>query len=256
MIAYFSGTGNSHLVARMLRKLTGDDIVSIPDLIKKGTTTLTSNRPFVIVSPIYAWKIPNYVEDFIKRTEFKGTDMIYFIMTCGGEAGFNCKYVENLCKKKGLDFMGEVDLTMPDNYLIMDDPPKEDVARKMIKAIVPNVREAADHISKGEIIRSSPHGGMLRTYVVNPLFYKFNIECDGFSVSSSCDGCGKCVSDCPTGCISMDKGKPIWSGNCIQCLSCINRCPTSAIEFKSKTKGKNRYVCPITDPDELLRSRS
>ena len=54
----------------------------------------------------------------------------------------------------------------------------------------------------------------------------------------------------------MQKRKPIWSGNCIQCLSCINRCPTSAIEFKSKTKGKNRYVCPITDPDELLRSRS
>ncbi|MGN0098609.1 MAG: EFR1 family ferrodoxin [Candidatus Methanomethylophilaceae archaeon] len=252
MIVYFSGTGNSLLVARMLQELTEDEIASIPDLISNGTKNLTSNRPFVIVSPIYAWKIPNYVEDFIERTEFKGTGMVYFVMTCGGEAGFNCKYVENLCKRKGLEFMGEVDLTMPDNYLIMDDPPGEEKARKMIECVVPQVREAAEHISNGELIHTSPHGGMFRTYVVNPLFYKFNIDCDGFKVTSSCDGCGRCVSDCPTECVSMSKGKPKWSGECIQCLSCINKCPRTAIEFKSKTKGKNRYVCPITDPKEIL----
>lgn len=252
MIVYFSGTGNSLLVARMLRELTGDDMVSIPDLVRKGTETLTSNRPFVIVAPIYAWKIPNYVEDFIMRTGFKGTDMVYFVMTCGGEAGFNCKYVENMCKRKGLEFMGEVDLSMPDNYLIMDDPPGETEARRMISDIVPQVRDTAEHIGKGDRIHTTHHGGMFRTYVVNPLFYKFNIDCDGFKTTPSCDGCGRCVSDCPTDCITMKDDRPSWSGDCIQCLSCINRCPKTAIEFKSKTKGKNRYVCPITDPKEIL----
>lgn len=252
MIAYFSGTGNSHLVASMLQRLTGDELVSIADLVDDGTYRIESNRPVVIVSPIYAWKVPRYVEDFIEKAEFSGTSMIYFVMTCGGEPGFNSKYVENLCRRKGLEFMGEADLAMPDNYLIMLDPPSRDNAEESIRALVPQIKDVAQHISNGERIGGHHRSGILKTYVVNPMFYKFYVDCDGFHTTDSCNGCGQCVSDCPTHCIAMDENRPVWSGDCIQCLACINRCPRTAIEFKEKTKGRNRYVCPFTDPSELL----
>ena len=253
MIAYFSGTGNSRLVALMLQELTGDRLVSIPDMVNKGERTLESNGPVVIVSPIYAWKVPRYVEEFIESTEFRGSSMVYFVMTCAGDAGFNSKYVENICRRKGLEFMGEVDLTMPDNYIIMGNPPSREDSARMIRDVIPTVRDVARHITDGERIVHHPKSGMFKTYVMNPMFYKFYIDCDGFSATRECDGCGKCVADCPVRCITVTDGKPRWSGKCIQCLSCINRCPRKAIEFKSKTKGKERYVCPFDDPSELLR---
>lgn len=252
MIAYFSGTGNSRLVARMLGELTGDETVSIPDMVRKGKKSLESNRPIVIVSPIYAWKVPRFVEEFIENTEFTGSSMVYFVMTCAGDAGFNSKYVENLCNRKGLEFMGEVDLTMPDNYILMENPPSKEESERIVRNIVPTVRETAQHISDGERISNKCLLGMFKTYILNPMFYKFYIGCDGFHVTKGCDGCGRCVSDCPTGCIVMKDGRPSWSGNCIQCLACINRCPMKAIEYKEKTKGRGRYVCPFEDPSELL----
>ncbi len=255
MILYFSGTGNSLLVARMLQELTGDGIGSIAEMRQNGIDSVSSNGPYVIVSPIYAWKIPHYVEEFIKETRFRGSDMMYFVMTCGMDSGFNGKYVENLCKSKGMVFMGDADIVMPDNYLIMANPPSEEDSKTMIRGIVPKVRELAHFISMGEKFDTSPRYGILKTYVISPLFYKFFIDCPGFHTTDSCDGCGQCVKYCPTECIRMEGGKPVWAGNCIQCLSCINRCPRQAIEFKSKTAGKNRYSCPYTDPSELLGDR-
>lgn len=252
MIAYFSGTGNSLLVARMLQELTGDEMVSIAEMVGSGGGTLESNKPVVIVSPIYAWKIPRFVEEFIVNTEFSGSSMVYFVMTCGGDAGFNSNYVKTLCSRKGIEFMGEIDLTMPDNYIIMDDPPGETEAREMIRNIVPVVRDVADKIANGERIDNKRFSGMFKTYIVNPLYYKFSIDCEGFTVGKTCDSCGKCVNDCPVGCISLVDGRPEWKGSCVQCLSCINRCPKTAIEYKSRTKGKRRYVCPFGGPEELL----
>ncbi len=252
MILYFSGTGNSLLVARMLQKLTGDEMESIAELRKNGIRSVASNGPFVVVAPIYAWKIPHFVEEFINEASFKGSDMMYFVMTCGQDSGFNAKYVENLCKSNKLVFMGESDIVMPDNYLIMDNPPDKEEAEAEIRGIVSKVKALAECISMGKKFDTVPRYGILKTYVISPLFYKFFIDCPGFHTTELCDGCGHCVQYCPTDCISMEGGRPVWTGNCIQCLSCINRCPVHAIEFKSKTVGKNRYVCPIDDPSELL----
>ncbi len=252
MILYFSGTGNSRLVARMIAELTGDEVGSISKLRKEGIRSVNSNSPFVIVSPIYAWKIPRYVEEFINETEFTGSDMMYFVMTCGSDSGFNWKYVENICRSNNLNFMGEADLVMPDNYIIMGNPPSEEESKAIIRKIVPMVRELADDISKGEKFKTTSRFGILKTYVMNPMFYKFYIDCPGFHSTDVCDGCGECIAYCPTDCIKMVDKKPVWTGNCIQCLSCINRCPREAIEFKGKTVGKRRYLCPYKDPKELL----
>ena len=37
MILYFSGTGNSRYVARKIAEISGDDVISINERLKKGS---------------------------------------------------------------------------------------------------------------------------------------------------------------------------------------------------------------------------
>ena len=73
MILYFTGTGNSRHIARLISKEIDDEIISINELIKSGSNNeIRSDKPFVIIAPTYAWRIPMVVEKFIKNTNLSG----------------------------------------------------------------------------------------------------------------------------------------------------------------------------------------
>ena len=49
-----------------------------------------------------------------------------------------------------------------------------------------------------------------------------------------CIKCGKCVNDCPTHCIAMEKGgfpSIPEEGNCLRCQHCLAICPTAAVSI-------------------------
>ncbi len=52
-----------------------------------------------------------------------------------------------------------------------------------------------------------------------------------FIVTNSCDGCGECVADCPTNCISgtLNEQHTIELLSCVKCGICKNVCPIDAI---------------------------
>ena len=55
MILFFSGTGNSKFVAETIAADTGDERVSLNEVLKKGVKpAFHSEKPFVLVAPIYA----------------------------------------------------------------------------------------------------------------------------------------------------------------------------------------------------------
>ena len=67
MVFYFSGTGNSQLAAKQIATELDDEMVSINQCLKKGKKkTFQSERPLVFVAPIYAWRIPKVVEQWIR----------------------------------------------------------------------------------------------------------------------------------------------------------------------------------------------
>ena len=60
MILYFSGTGNSEYVAKRIGKEINDEVINLFDKIRDGDhSELNSERPWVIVVPTYAWRIPH-----------------------------------------------------------------------------------------------------------------------------------------------------------------------------------------------------
>ena len=71
MVFYFSGTGNSQLVAVRIAEMTGDKAVSINRYMKKGEKAVfRSERPLVFVAPVYSWSLPRVVEQWIMAVSY------------------------------------------------------------------------------------------------------------------------------------------------------------------------------------------
>ena len=88
MIVYFTGTGNSRYCARLLADKLGDDCTSAFHYIRDGIALeLTSEKPWVFVTPTYSWQIPHVFLELIRGGRFTGCREAYFVMTCGEDIG-------------------------------------------------------------------------------------------------------------------------------------------------------------------------
>ena len=76
MILYFSGTGNSQYVAHIISKEIHDDVLNLFDKIRtQDYTALKSSKPWIIVAPTYAWRIPRIVNEWLKKTPFSNLSL-------------------------------------------------------------------------------------------------------------------------------------------------------------------------------------
>lgn len=244
MILYFSGTGNSEYVAKLVAEKNCDTLVSMNDLIKhEKTETLNSEKPFVFVAPVYAWRLPKIITKFIQNTTFEGNNKFYFILTCGKDTGNAVSYIRTLCNKKNIIFMGLSSIVMPDNYLLIFPAIKESEAKTIVENTSPNIEKISKLIMAGEKLapENVSISGKIMSGPVNALFYKFIVSAKGFRAEDICTGCGICATLCPLNNITMVESKPVWSKNCTHCMACICKCPVEAIEYKNKTKGRRRY---------------
>lgn len=248
MILYFSATGNSQYVAERIAKETKDEIVSFNRLMKqnKQDDLISETEPFVFVCPTYAWRLPQVVEDFIRKTAFKGSNKVYFVMTCGGETSNAIGHVKKLCKYKGWDLQGFAEVVMPDNYIILFPGIDKAKTKNIIENAEPLINRISVDIHNGNRFFIAPQKGIVgkleSSDIMNRIFYTLLVHAKGFHVKETkCVSCGKCVELCPLNNIILNDGKPIWGNHCTHCMACLHRCPTEAIEYKKKTKSKPRY---------------
>ncbi len=246
MVIYFTGTGNSRYIAKTIAKQTDDTEIDAAKLMKKSEApAFKSDKPYIFVSPVYAWKIPRIFENWMKKCRFEGNKKAYFVLTCGQDIGAAGNYTKRLASNMGFEYMGTAEVVMPENYLVMFSPPSEDEDEEIFS-------KATKHTLKlcGQISAQMPFDKVKITFtghicsdIVTPFFYAFYIGAKKFYATDACVSCGKCVENCMTNNITMKAGKPQWGKACTHCMSCICRCPTEAIEYGKKTKGRRRYVC-------------
>ncbi len=243
MILYFSGTGNSKYVAKKIQSVSGDEVISINDLMKKGSKEeIKSDKALVFVCPTYAWRIPRVVEDFIRETKFSGNNEAYFVLTCGGDTGEAVNYTKKLCNEKGFKFKGLSSVIMPDNYIAMYDAPTKEEADKIVQKAAKKISDISKDINENKDIPQEKITVVdkLKSGVVNTIFYSAFVSAKGFYSTDKCISCGKCEIVCPLNNIQLVDGRPKWGKDCTHCMVCINKCPKEAIEYKNKTKGKVR----------------
>lgn len=246
MVIYFTGTGNSRYVAEAIADRLKDTVVCSNALMKKERKGFFHNKkPLIFVFPVYLSTIAEIFADFIRKSRFDGNPNAYFIATCASAMGATPNLGTKLCQEKHLNYMGAAMVKMPQNYIalftMMD---QEECARRQ-KAALTKVDEICRTIQSGQKLEAKS-ASVAEDAVIKLVEKMYNgpfTKTNKFYATDACVGCALCARNCPMNRITMQDGKPKWSGSCIHCMSCINRCPKQAIEYGKNTIGKTRYVC-------------
>ncbi|MGO0882191.1 EFR1 family ferrodoxin [Clostridioides difficile] len=247
MIIYFSGTGNSEYVAKKIGKEIQDEVLNLFEKVRtRDYSHLISDRPWVIVVPTYAWRIPRIVHEWLMETELGGNKNIYFVMTCGADTGNAGNYLNKLCKIKGMNYMGCASVVMPENYIALFSTPSKEEALVTIEQAEQKISSTIQCIRTDIAFPESKvtFKNKFSSGLVNNIFYPIFVHSKKFYVTDACVSCRKCENVCPLENIHLNDGKPNWGNNCTHCMACICKCPKEAIEYGKHSKGMARYTCP------------
>ncbi len=229
-----------------MAKELGDIAKDCTKLIKSGEhPSFVSEKPYIFVAPVYAWRFPRVFEKWIKDCTFGGNMKAYFLLTCGDDIGVAGNYIRKLAQKQGFEYMGTQEAVMPENYIVMFSAPPAEEDKAIILKAAEHTLELCKAVSAQIPFEKtkSTFVGHLCSDIVNPCFYTFYIGAKKFYATDACVSCGKCVESCMLNNITLSDGKPVWGKDCTHCMACICKCPVEAIEYGKHTKGLRRYVC-------------
>lgn len=254
MIFYFTGLGNTAFVAKKISEALNDRLSYIPTADPQ--TQKADGESIGFFFPIYSWGLPVNVLDFIKNLndsffqEIRSKNLpVYMVCTYGDETGNAPEMLEKILNKRGCELKGVWGVQMPNTYVLLPgfDVDSSDVAERKLKRSLVEIDKIVNKIKEKKWGWDVHKGSFpsLRTKLIYPLFKKWGINPTKWHFSSSCVRCGKCVKVCPTRNITLREDGPHWSNNCISCLACFHNCPYHAVEYRSITKKKGQYVCPL-----------
>ena len=247
MVLYFSGTGNTEYIARLIAEGLGDECIDLFDRIRTNDkSSLYSEKTYVICAPIYVCEMPLFLMKYLKSINFNGNNKVYFIFTSGGYCGSAKVQAKLFSLKKNLRFLGCSEFVMPRNYVAnnryaMDDEEviysKISKANKKINPVVEAIKNERKHKSR--------HVWLFETLIIAPfapIWTKYKLIAKDFYSTEECVGCGICEKVCPLNNIEVISKKPEWGESCTHCMACISKCPKKAIEYGNLTQGKMRYL--------------
>lgn len=249
MVFYFTGTGNSWEVAKILSLENNDMLISIADAILNNINVynLHENERIGFVFPCHGWAPPKIVINFIKNLKLNGycNNYMYFVVTCEIDIGYTDIIVRKCVNKIGYKCNAVFSLIMPNNYILFwgfDIDNKSLVENKYCKIkkeyelIANTIRNRLNisHCNRGNL-------AFIKSYFIRYLFYYFQFSPKKFHVLDNCTSCGLCTRCCPLKNLKITNNKPVWGEKCVLCLSCIHICPSKSIQYGKITLNKGRY---------------
>lgn len=242
VVFYFSGTGNSLVVAQKIKASLGDcDIV--PMGVDLGYKLDEEYERIGFVYPSYCQGMPLIVGKFVEKCKLKEqkTAYIYAIATCGGSAGVAVSQAKRIIENNGghLNYGTQIKTFANDVALYEMKTNVNEIiekANKDTKVVISNIKNKTNN----KVGKENP----ILKFVYTQGMKSANGRDKNFNISDECISCGVCVKVCPVNNIMLINGKPIYQHKCEQCMACIQYCPKRAINYKNKTQGRGRYFNP------------
>lgn len=233
-IYYFSGTGNTRILAELFQKELRKrkyrvDLYRIEDILNKKKKY--QNYDITGIGyPIHAFNAPRIVFDFIKNLPRSDNKKV-FLFKCPGDpllqGGVTSK-IRSRLKSKGYTVFHESLIVMPANVMIKFN---DRFVKQLYDAAVRKIKTRVKEICRGKT-RLQKNSAMAR--LITGVFSSLeslgsHFGARDFKVNKSCNMCGKCIKDCPTRNIYRKNNKIRFRLQCVLCLRCLYGCPRMAI---------------------------
>jgi Ferredoxin len=256
-IYYFSGTGNSMVVARDLAQKLKGEMIPIPSVTADERIT-TDADVIGIVFPIYylgTVNIPLIVQRFVMKLDGISTKYIFAVCTYGGGSGSTLKLLDRMLKGRGGRLSSGFGVQMPQNAFRKPFENKtklyDNWKKKKLLFIYEHVKARdnwfdtdglfiglvvaiIERMMKVGFLNRSSLKSMKKTarlqedsdFTLDEIIHSMD---GSYHTDQNCTGCGTCSKVCPVCNIEIVDSKPIWCHHCENCLACIKWCPQSAI---------------------------
>jgi flavodoxin/ferredoxin len=257
IIYYFSGTGNSLVVARDIAEKSHGELVSVPSVMDKEIIT-TDADVIGIVFPVYYQSIPCIIKRFVSILKDLDNKYIFGICTYGDSPSLAVKQLDDLLKLHGGKLAAGFAVNMPYNYLtpsfgvrgffksftlreISKEKQQELFTswKKKLESIDEIIRTRKEGIFE---TRSEPLESLIDTLHLKDMLQKAlwlriagyegkaplpfleskQLMDYGFRCDETCNGCKICSRICPVMDIKMVDGKP--TSGCIIANNVLHAC--------------------------------
>jgi len=237
MIFYFTGTGNSQMVAETIAELTGDRVVSITSAMKADQYQYHVGQEEAVgfVMPTYYYGIPVQIPDFISDLQFDDTPAyVWTCLTCEGLTAGAGGMLSQVLRDKGWPVSARYVCPAVNNAVVMGNQMPVRNVDEILDRAQKRCGTIAQYIMERRVGGFDDCSGMGADFITNQYYgaYKNGRGTRHFSVDENCIGCGKCAEQCPAGAIEILDGKAAWvKRKCYYCLRCINNCDVKAIRY-------------------------
>ena len=122
MIFYYSGCGNSKFIAQSIAEAFNEKLVFIPEAQRDNNFEydLSENEMLGFVYPIYSWRPPHLVDEFVNQFIIKGKpSYVWTAVTCGDNVGETESIFRKELKDRGLELDAAFCFKMPNTYVNM-----------------------------------------------------------------------------------------------------------------------------------------
>jgi len=235
-IFYFSGTGNTKMVAKLLatefnRYVNVVDVIAIDDLFKTNKTAEVEKYDIIGFGyPVHAFNAPRIFFEFIEQLQDEKQKKTFIFKSAGDPfmEGRSTALVRKALQKKGYDVFYERLFVMPANVVIRyrDQLIKQllNTAVQRTKTMVKEILSETKKLQKNTFFSTFATTAFSGMESYGARFFGKNLH-----VSDSCNLCGDCFSNCPTNNITKQEGHIRFHSKCTLCMRCIYGCPVNAI---------------------------
>lgn len=265
-IYYFSGTGNSLIVAKDLAEDLNAKL--IPVIPFKEKQSIHSEAEIIgIVFPIYDFQPPFLINEFIEKLKIPDSTYLFAVCTYGVMPLKAMKKFNTTCQMYQKTLSSAFTVKMPHNGVGYSKIPKE----KQEKMFNNWKKKRRFIIKKVKTKETGPieTNNSVYLFALTGIFLKMmpkllgmmkeiafhGWDSLGFVVNDQCNGCGICEKICPVNNIHMEKSIPIWSDKCINCFACLQWCPKQAINAGKITENTERYHHPDINVNEIINQK-